>query len=257
MAASSASSPIDTPLADPVAEALRLVASAGQCGLVVRVLGGAAVLLRAPGQRPLIPREVRDIDIVTPRGAGRALEQLLPRLGYLPDEMFNALHGARRQLHVDPVNHRKLDIFVGGFSMCHQIPIVERLEHEGVTVPPAELLLTKLQIVELNERDEHDIYTLCYHHELIDGPGPGIDAALIADLCARDWGLWRTCCGTIERCCADLPSTELAADAKALIEARLRALRERIDAAEKSSRWRRRAWIGERVRWYEQPEELE
>lgn len=85
-------------------------------------------------------------------------------------------------------NERRVDVFVGAFSMCHEIPIAERLHHEPLTVPLAELLLTKLQIVELNERDERDIYNLCFHHEISSAGEPGIEGSLIGDLCARDWG---------------------------------------------------------------------
>ena len=96
-------------------------------------------------------------------------------LGYVDDEMFNAFHGAHRQIYVDVANERRVDVFVGMFSMCHEIPIAERLHHEPLTVPLAELLLTKLQIVELNERDERDIYNLCFHHEISSAGEPGIE----------------------------------------------------------------------------------
>jgi hypothetical protein len=163
--------------------------------------------------------------------------------------MFNALRGSRRQLFHDPVNQRDVDVFVGEFTMCHTVPIAERLDRLPYTVPVAELLLTKLQIVELNERDERDIYTLCYHHELTDDP-------LIAGLCADDWGLWRTCKGTIERCVADVDAYELDAPERDQILSRLSELWDRIEAEPKTSRWRRRNRLGERKRWYREPEEV-
>jgi hypothetical protein len=244
------------PLADPVAEARRLIDAAGQQGLTVRTLGGVAVFLQSPGSQPLLPRALKDIDLVTTRTEGRALGQVLTELGYVGDEMFNALRGSRRQLYHDLVNGRDLDVFVGEFSMCHPIPVAERLDRDPYTVPLAELLLTKLQIVELNERDERDIYTLCYHHEISEGLGPGIEADVIAELCAGDWGLWRTCSGTIERCGADIERYDLERSAMDTITTRLRQLRERIDAAPKTGKWRRRSRLGERKRWYQEPEEL-
>jgi hypothetical protein len=239
-------------LVDPIAEARRVVAGAGEKGVVLRLLGGVAVCLQAPEGKPLLSREIKDIDVVTPRGNKKAVAEAFQSLGYVDDEVFNAFHGAHRQIYVDIANERKVDVFVGAFSMCHDIPIAERLEREPLTIPLAELLLTKLQIVELNERDERDIYNLCFHHDLGDG---GIEASLIADLCARDWGLWRTCKGTIERCQADLPGYGLAPQERELIDTRLSRLWELIDAAPKTSKWRWRARVGERVRWYEEPEE--
>jgi hypothetical protein len=239
-------------LADPIAEGRRVVEQARASGIVLRLLGGVAVFLQAPDSRPLLPREIRDIDLVTPKGNKREVAQLFRGLGYVEDEQFNAFHGAHRQIYIDEENRRKVDVFVGTFSMCHEIPIAARLERDPLTVPLAELLLTKLQIVELNERDERDIYNLCYHHELGER---GIEAELIAALCARDWGLWRTCRGTLDRCRADLGGYALGERERGVIEARLGSLWERIEAEPKTSRWRWRARVGDRVRWHEEPEE--
>ena len=249
----SSSQPADRPLSDPVAESRRLVEAARGRGVVARVLGGAAVCLQAPSTGPLLTREVKDIDLATRRGARSAVTAVLSSAGYEPDQMFNALHGATRLLFYDEANARKLDVFVGEFSMCHQVPIAERLEREPVTIPLAELMLTKLQIVNLTERDQRDVYNLVYHHPVTNGDG--IESDFIAALCARDWGLWRTTKTTIERCQADLPSYGLAADDVDLIAGRLRSLWQRIEAEPKSGRWRMRSRIGDRVRWYDEPEE--
>ncbi len=243
------------PLADPVAEARRLVDAAERGGLTVRTLGGTAIYLQSPSQQPLLPRALKDIDLVTTREDGHRLLELLPQLGYVGNEMFNALRGARRQIHRDPRHERDLDVFVEEFSLCHTLPIAARLERERYTLPLAELLLTKLQIVELNERDERDIYSLFHAHELTEGDARGIEADVIAGLCAADWGLWRTCKGTIERCLADVGGYRLERAASATIAERLEGLWKRIEAEPKSGRWKRRSRLGERKRWYAEPEE--
>lgn len=256
------SAPIDPPgdataggpqLADPVAEGRRLVDAARAQGLTLRLIGGTAVHLQSPEQRPLLDRPLKDIDVVAPRGEGKKVGRLLEEQAYLGAEMFNALRGSRRQLFHDPVNGRQLDVFVGEFAMCHALPIADRLDRDQYTVPLAELLLTKLQIVELNERDERDIYTLCFHHSV--GPD-GIEGDVIAGLCAEDWGLWRTCTRTIERCRTDVGNYELDASARELIDRRLGQLSEEVETAPKSRKWKRRARVGERVRWYQEPEEV-
>jgi hypothetical protein len=244
------------PLADPLAEARRVIDAAREQGVTLRAVGGVAVYLLSPGLQPILPRPLKDIDLVTSRGQGSAAGRVLAQLDYIGEEMFNALRGSRRQLFHDPVNRRDVDVFVGEFTMCHTVPIAERLDRLPYTVPVAELLLTKLQIVELNERDERDIYTLCYHHALSDDPTSGLDAALIAALCADDWGLWRTCKGTIERCVVDVDRYELDPAARDQILSRLSALWDRIEAEPKTSRWRRRNRLGERKRWYQEPEEV-
>jgi hypothetical protein len=243
------------PLGDPLVESRRLVAAAAGKGLTVRLLGGVAVCLQAPAEGPLLPRTIGDIDIATPRGNRRATTEVLQEAGYVGDQMFNAVHGARRLLFYDEVNRRKLDVFVGEFAMCHAIPIADRLDREPLTVPLAELMLTKLQVVELTERDQRDIYNLSYHHQLSDGDGSGIEADYIAGLCAKDWGLWRTCKATIERCLANLASYSLPEEATRVISDRLRTLWQRIEAAPKTARWKLRSRVGDRVRWYDEPEE--
>jgi hypothetical protein len=243
------------PLGDPVLESRRLVAAATDAGIMARVLGGVAVCLQTSSDGPLQTRTCADIDIATPRGGRRKVADFLKSAGYVEDEMFNTVHGARRLLFYDMVNRRKLDVFVGEFSMCHVIPLADRLDRDPLTVPLAELLLTKLQIVELNERDQRDIYNLLLHHDISDGDGTGIEADYIADLCAKDWGLWRTCKATIERCLANLAGYSLPPDASGLIAARLQSLWQKIEEAPKTARWKLRNRVGDRVRWYEEPEE--
>jgi hypothetical protein len=251
----SSSHPGSTPLADPVAEARRVVDAATNRSVVARVLGGAAVHLQSPDARPLLPRPVKDIDLATPRGARAPVTDVLSSAGYTPDEMFNALHGASRLLFYDQANDRKLDVFVGSFAMCHQVPVAERLDRDPLTVPLAELVMTKLQIVELTERDQRDVYNLFFHHDVSDGTGAGIEADYIARVLAGDWGFWRTSKATVERCLANVSAYDVPPDAVATITRRLETLWQRVEAEPKSTKWKLRSRVGDRVRWYDEPEE--
>ncbi len=241
------------PLADPVAEARRLIAAAAEQGLLLRALGGVAVYLLAPDGKPRIPRPVKDIDVAVPRGSGRLAARLLRQAGYVGDEMFNALRGSRRLLFMDPDHGRHLDVFVGEFSMCHEIPLTARLDRAPLTVPPEELLLSKLQIVEATANDQSDVYSLLAQYEV--GPGADLDTSFVAGLCAKDWGLWRTCGGSIERLLANLESSPLDPGEAARVQGRLEAIRRSLDAEPKSTKWRLRSQVGDKVRWYQQPEE--
>jgi hypothetical protein len=241
-------------LADPVAEARRLVTAAADQGLVLRVLGGVAVYLLAPDGKPRIPRRVKDIDVAVPRGSGRPAARLLEQAGYVGDQMFNALHGSRRLLFIDPAHERHLDVFVGEFSMCHEIPLTARLDRAPLTVPPEELLLSKLQIVEATANDQSDLYSLLVQYDVVAGTG-SLDASFVARLCAKDWGLWRTCVGSIDRLLANLESSPLDPGEAARVQARLEALRGYLEAEPKTMKWRLRSQVGDKVRWYQQPEE--
>jgi hypothetical protein len=140
--------------------------------------------------------------------------------------------------------------------MSHSIPLEERLELEPVTVPLAELLLTKLQIAELNQKDVGDALALLQGHRVAEADGESVNAARIAEVVADDWGLWRTFTGNLAVSREHLPGYDLPAGEREAVSARIDALTERIDAEPKSRAWKLRARIGERKRWYETPEEV-
>ncbi|MEN3284292.1 MAG: hypothetical protein V7607_5432 [Solirubrobacteraceae bacterium] len=248
-----------TPLSEAGAEGQRIVEAAQRAHLGVFLLGGVAVKVRAPRETPpLFERELNDIDIVTTRAAGKQIAGLLGQLGYVADRQFNAINGRTRMLFRDEVNARDLDVLIGEFAMCHALPILERATLGELTIPLGDLLLTKLQIVEMNRKDVLDIYNILRAHELrVDGPGrSSIDARRIACLCARDWGLWRTVTRNLGRLLvAPYRPEALAAESAEVVQGRIEALSAEIEGAAKPARWRLRDRIGERVRWYDEPEE--
>lgn len=249
-----------TPIrADLEQEALRLLDEIDRRGIAARLIGGMAIRLLA-GDRlhPAFVREVKDLDFVVRRGAPRQLEALLGEAGYVPDREFNALNGARRMLFHDPVHGRQIDVFVETFEMCHALPLAERLEARAMTLPAAEVLMTKLQIVELTAKDRTDLYALLHTHEVADGEGEHrLDRSRIVELSGNDWGLQHTFELNLEQLDAGLADVPVADADRAAIAAGLSALRTAMDEAPKTRRWRLRARIGERKRWYEEPEEVQ
>jgi hypothetical protein len=241
--------------ADVVSEGQRLLARAAEEDVPLRLLGGVAIRLRAAGELlPAFRRTYADLDFVTAKkGAGRAAE-LFRNEGYEPHVAFNALHGKERLLFFDVDYDRQVDIFVGAFAMSHKIPLDTRLEVDPVSIPLAELLLTKLQIAQLNEKDVRDALALLEGHPVGDADGETVNAGRIAALCAADWGLWRTITGNLDTCCALAPGYDV--PNRAEVEARLQELLHRIEAEPKTRGWKLRAKIGERKRWYELPDEV-
>jgi hypothetical protein len=225
-----------------VAEGVALVEAAAEGGATLRLLGGAAIVVHGSGRTH---RELGDLDAVTRRGDVRRVTAVLEERGYEAETRFNALHGDRRLIFHGPAG--KLDVFVDTFEMCHRIELGERLALDSPTIPVTDLLVTKLQIVELNAKDAGDIAVLLRHHALGAGPGDHVDADHLTRLVADDWGLWRTLDGTLARLPELEPSVAAAAGE----------LRRVLDAAPKGRRFRMRARIGERKRWYELPEEVE
>ena len=245
------------PLADILAEARRLATAARERDIPVRLVGGLAVRIRAPDTfHPALTREYKDIDLVTPKGRGKPVAGFIAEMGYAPQEQFNAMNGHERLLFHDLANRRQLDVFIGVFRMCHEIPIGDRVTQDPVTVPLAELLLTKLQIVHLNEKDLRDIVAILHHHDVAAEDGDTIHGGRVAALCASDWGLWRTTKMNVERVREGLGQYDLSEGERAVIEQRLDRLWEQIEAEPKSRGWRMRDRIGDRKRWYEEPEEV-
>jgi hypothetical protein len=244
-------------LEDIVAEGERLLGLAASQGVPLRLLGGVAVRMKAPGVPPSLAREYKDIDFAVTKKGGGAADKLLKDAGYEPHVAFNAMHARERGLYYDDANGRQVDLFIEAFRMCHEIPLGKRLEVETDTVPLAELMLTKLQIIEVNEKDIRDTVLLFHGHPVADHDDGAVNGAHIAALCADDWGLWRTITANLERCRGHVGDYELPADDRERVEARFDALLQRIEDAPKSRGWRRRAKVGERKRWYELPEEVE
>ena len=134
-------------LPDILDEARRVLDEAERQGTTLALLGGIAVRLHASEVPPLLAREYHDIDFAVPKGSGRPAGDLLDSLGYDPAKEFNALQGRERLLYLDPEHGRQVDVFVGSFRMCHEIPFDGRLTPGQQTVPLAELVLTKLGTV--------------------------------------------------------------------------------------------------------------
>jgi hypothetical protein len=240
--------------ADPVAEGERLVRAGEAAGVRLRLLGGVAVLVRTAGAVPSsLSRTTPDIDLVTAKGGTAPTTRVLREAGYEPHTSFNALHGSERMIFFDDANDRKLDVLVGSFRMSHEVPI--RLDVDPLTIPAAELLLTKLQVVELNEKDVRDALALLCAHPVGGDDAAAINGGRVAELLASDWGLWRTITANLERLPGELEHYELSADQTTTIRERVGELAERIEREPKSRAWRFRARIGDRKRWYELPEE--
>jgi len=243
--------------ADIEAEAERLLALAESESVPLRLLGGLAIRLRAAGGLPpAFVRTYADLDFVTAkRGSGKT-QSFFREAGYEPQKAFNALNGSERLLFFDDSNDRQVDVFVGQFSMSHTIPVNDRLELEPLTLPLAELLLTKLQIAELNEKDVRDALALFHLHDVGETDGRTINARRIAELCAADWGLWRTITGNLETTRTHVDRYELSDEEQATVRSRIDELLTLIEAEPKTRGWKLRGKIGERKRWYETPEEV-
>jgi len=263
-------SPPGRTLADPLAEALRVIAIADERGLFVRLMGGLAFHAQAPTWTARISRDGRDIDFATRSSDRRQVSELLVAEGYLPDKQYNALYGHKQLYFVDPAHRRPVDVLVDKLEMCHSFEFRDRLKVTSPTLPLAELLLSKLQVVKINRKDVLDALILLTEHPLGDddgavgsaGAGAAINVPRIAALTSSDWGWWRTITENLGKL-RNFVETELTADELDCGRARrfdpvaqIDQLEAAIERAPKSTKWKLRARVGDRVAWYELPEEV-
>ena len=238
-------------------EADRIIGWAARRGAVLRALGGIAVQHHCPSSdKPDFKREPKDLDFIGLGSQSRVLNQAFEELGYAPDKRFNALHGNRRLLFLDPDSGRDTDVFLDKFEMSHSLPLKERLTLEDWSIPVTDLLMTKLQVAEINLKDITDAACVIVDHPLALGFEPEhINACRVASLCASDWGLYTTTKDNLERIDARLPEFVTMDRDRRRISERIEDLRSVLVEEPKTLGWKLRNIIGKRIRWYETPEE--
>ncbi len=232
------------------------ISATNERGVSLRLLGGLAVKTVCPSAAKLtLPAERLDIDFAVYGAQRREVSEVMESLGYEPHRRFNALQGKSRLKFSEPEDGGiEIDMFVDALHMCHKLEFAGRLELHDSTLPMADLLLSKLQIVEMDEKDLRDIYAIVYDHELGEAGDPEkIDSDFVSTLCGDDWGWYKTVTMNIDKS-IELVDGFLAGEEKDVYVSRARELSALIEAAPKSLRWQARARIGEARRWYDLPE---
>jgi hypothetical protein len=246
-------------LSDLVAEMHRLIAAASEAQIQLRAFGGLAILVHSQLDPRFFRRDAPDIDLIVSKNERQKLESFFPRVGYSPDKQFNLLNGMRRQIYYHDSNGLHIDILVGDFEMCHKLPLEDRLHVDPITIPMAELLLSKAQIVELNHKDAFDIISLLLNNEVGLEKDGKIGSDRIAWLCAHDWGLHKTTSINLERVKETFLAESLGLDPETceLVLGRISQIQSAMEAEEKPVAWRLRDRVGTRVRWYSEVEEVD
>jgi hypothetical protein len=246
-------------LSDLAGEMHRLIDAANERQVRLRAFGGLAILEHSREDPRFFQRDKPDIDLLVPKGERHKLEAFFRNMGYSPDKQFNLLNGMRRQIFRRDSDGLRIDILVGDFEMCHKLPLEDRLHVHPVTIPLAELLLSKAQIVQLNRKDAFDIISLLLNNDVgLESEGK-IGVNRIAWLCAQEWGLHKTTSMNLQRVEETLLRADmhLEPDQRERIIGRIRLIQSAMEAEEKPLAWRLRDRVGTRVRWYAEVEEVE
>jgi len=241
-------------------EVNRILDAAKTERVLLRLLGALAFHIHCPKfsyMQEMLGRTFTDIDFASYRTESDRINTLFVDLGYQYDVRVRALFGSRLVFYDATGTNRHCDVFLDKLEFCHDIDFRNRLEVDYPTIPLIELLLEKMQIVKLNEKDVVDTIMLLREHEVGDSDKETINAGRLAKLTAHDWGLWKTITTNLEKVRnAAKTNPKLSEEDKKDIDSKITTLRARIDSESKSRGWKMRAAIGEKRQWYRDVDEL-
>jgi hypothetical protein len=245
-------------------EIRRIISEADRRKIPLRIMGGAAIRMHCPKHEGMYERLKRtpkhDMDFVTYGKLRPLTKQLFIDLGYEPyiSLMLTGATGRHRQIFNDKDGNKAIDVFLGKLEMCHVIDFDGRLEVDSPTVPLAELLLQKLQIVQINEKDLQDAIILLLEHDIGENDNDQVNANQVAKTLANEWGFYYSVTSNFTKVkefankCDALPSEDRTA-----VTQRIDKLNKIIEETPKSLAWRLRAKAGPAVKWYNVVEEVQ
>ena len=250
---------MEAPARDAFEGSVAVVREANRRGVPLKLIGGQAVRLLCPSF-PHRARDDQDMDFASVSSKKREVIDFFAERGFLGDRRFNTLHGDRQMYFTTPDGATAVDVVMDRLNMCHVLDFRDRIDRLPDTLDVADLLLSKLQVVELNRKDVHDVVHLLSAFEVRPGDEPGtIGMDRVGRVVAEDWGWWRTVTMNLDKVAhfagdeeahlvPDAPLHDPAAQAEAL--------RAWCDEVPKPLRWKMRARVGDRVQWYQLPEEV-
>ncbi len=241
-------------------ELLRIVAAGDAAHLTLRVLGALAFrthCTRFGYLQEKMGRSYTDIDFAAYARDSKGIRALMAGLGYAEDKEVFVVSEGNRAIFENPQLHIHVDVFYEKLDFCHVIPWNGRLDMDSPTIPLAEMVLEKTQIVQINEKDVIDMIMLFLEHELGEGDRETINIKRIAKLCGEDWGLWRTVSMNLEKIEKLAQNYDtLSNEHKARVTGQVREALRVLEAEPKSMAWRLRARVGDRVKWYKDVDEV-
>jgi len=238
-----------------------LVARADRNRATIRVIGSLAFRKKCPDYKYLeyyAGRYLTDIDFVAYSRDIAGVQDMFAEIGWEENMNVLRLFGDKRRIFYHPDLPLHSDIFLDKLRFCHEIDFRGRLELDSPTIPLADLLLEKLQIVEINRKDLIDVMVLLCQYGIDESPdaSDSIDGSRVAGLTSRDWGWWRTAIMNIRKS-RDFAAGFLSGEEGERVEAGLDTLSSLIARKPKSVGWKLRSLVGDRMRWYREVEEVE
>lgn len=241
-----------------IVEARRIINHAKKMRLTLRVFGGVGIYIHCLDRAiPLeLEREYVDLDFVGLSREVASIKIFFENIGYKPLQRFNTIMGSDRLLFVSEGEIDHIDVIIDKLRMCHVIDLESRLDIDDATIPVVDLLLSKLQIVNITEKDLKDIIMLLLCHDIGESDNNEVNLNYFDHLISKDWGLWKTVTINISKLLDFIQTISLANDYVSDVTEKLNNLMDSADNIEKSLKWKLRSLVGERVKWYELPGEV-
>lgn len=241
-------------------ELARILEASDRMNVNLRVIGSLAFQMHCPNfgyLQAAMGRAYTDIDFAGYKKETKEIKELMFSLGYEEDREVFIVSEGYRSIFRKTNSSLYVDVFYDKLDFCHLISWNGRLEVDKPTIPLAEMVLEKMQIVKINEKDIIDTIMLLLEHPLGKVDQETINIARIAQLCAKDWGLWRTTSMNLEKVSTLAQGYDvLKPEQKAHVAMQVKTALEQIEAEPKSVGWKLRARVGDRVKWYKDVDEV-
>ncbi len=241
-----------------LALAKQLVQQGKERGVTLRILGHLAVRDHTHQYRELIEKMGRipthDIDYMGYSNEETEADHMFKEMDYRPDRAvaFSQEYGIQRLIYHHPQEEIIAEIFLDQLRMAHTLDFRGRLELDSPTISLVDLLLSKLQIQQITEKDIKDMIVLLAEHDLGSGDRERIDTDYLIELTSQDWGFWYTAINNLKKLREWLNEIEvLNAETRELVDGKANSIIDRMETCPKSLKWRLRAKVGTRVKWYD------
>jgi hypothetical protein len=236
-------------------EAKLIATDLGKRNIPIRIIGALAFYHQCPVHRELYDHMARvptDIDFIAYSKNRGELTKYLQSKSYEGLQRLNVLYGMRRQIFKHTHTGLYIDIFYDALDMCHKVEFRNRLGLDSLTVSLTDLVLEKMQIVQINEKDIKDCILLFLEHDLKDNDESGINTSYIADVLSKDWGYYYTVTTNLKKIKDSLVQYDwIPPDGENRVMDRVDRLLTAIGSKPKSSKWKMREKIGTKRQWYQ------
>ena len=251
-----------------IKEALNIVSKAKEKNIVLRIVGSLAIRLYAENneiakaiykKRFEKPEQTfADLDLIGYRKQRGDIEKFFTGLQYQPDRMINRLFGDRRLIFYHPTGHFSLDIFFNKLEFSHNVMLGEKLGEGRLdlcfpSITPADTVLGKLQINQINKKDIIDLMTIFFLKE-IGSDEYSINGPHVARTLSKDWGFWYDATNNLDKLrhiAGDmLRNNDISESTYSTILERVDKLLQIIEKEPKTDGWIKRSHTGTKKPWY-------